>query len=748
MREVPHGSTQVLVPRVEDADWLNINRPLFAQRELRVVLFCDTETSIALAQRAVDFFDWISHRVECPKQPPRFSVSGIRTALAVQAPGIIWTGGDLQAAFAAARPRGHLHQVSAALPYPKMVEELRRHQREWIAWTDVNSTFRLRRVRWAHAETGHRTRAILVEPAVPSPGWWSLHGRMADVREARARLEHSGVSFPGRVAALHDFRPEILAKLESRDTRAHVEDPTEQEGASILRVGALLFFERVPNHAWLRELCLQAFLNLEKRSAKAEQLSLDDRLTWTAWSASFSRFKKERTISFNVFDQLNPAYSVELILPRMMHMQDKWAALTLQATLLHDLDAAEHWSRRLKPEDGSGSPIILALVRSMKGKPEEAELLLRAQLRTNAHPGIGPTERPALLTSLGSVLDQQGKHHEAEDLIREELVRLEQLQAPNISSKNRLLHQLSSALRKQGKYSEAEKTILQAITTHPDQSNEDRADLGRRLNELARILNAMGKDEAAESAFQQALTLLGSTLGTGHISYTTALTELFSLLESHGRQGESEPLLRRAIYASQTSQDEENPNHAKLLRLLAAILSDQGQYAEAEKLLKQALHINNTFSLDDPAMNWMIVHQLAVAIQFQGRYDEAERLFRQAISIIEQGHGMHDLLHRASLLSLGGCLLRQGRDVEAEPFLARALEILKNTQQQADVSTIEEFNNLSIIQSETGNDQAQATAREALNLIAATPGLAQSTPQELIDSLAAIAQVPTDLRNA
>lgn len=64
---LPQGSTLVLVPRAEDADQLNLGRPIFAYRELRAILFCDSETTVALARQAPDFFDWISHRVECPR---------------------------------------------------------------------------------------------------------------------------------------------------------------------------------------------------------------------------------------------------------------------------------------------------------------------------------------------------------------------------------------------------------------------------------------------------------------------------------------------------------------------------------------------------------------------------------------------------------------------------------------------------------------------------------------------------------
>ena len=70
LAELPEGTTLLLVPSAEHAAWLNLNRPVFAARALRVVVCCDAETSRVLARRAPDFFDWVSHWVECPVADP------------------------------------------------------------------------------------------------------------------------------------------------------------------------------------------------------------------------------------------------------------------------------------------------------------------------------------------------------------------------------------------------------------------------------------------------------------------------------------------------------------------------------------------------------------------------------------------------------------------------------------------------------------------------------------------------------
>jgi tetratricopeptide (TPR) repeat protein len=66
LESAPEGSTIVLVPRREHAGALNLGRPLFSRRKLKAILWCDHETTVALAQNAPDFFDWVSAHHECP----------------------------------------------------------------------------------------------------------------------------------------------------------------------------------------------------------------------------------------------------------------------------------------------------------------------------------------------------------------------------------------------------------------------------------------------------------------------------------------------------------------------------------------------------------------------------------------------------------------------------------------------------------------------------------------------------------
>jgi tetratricopeptide (TPR) repeat protein len=69
LEEAQPGTCVVLVAREADAGWLNAKRPIFSDRELRVIVWAKPGVVAKLRAGAPDFFDWISHVVDAP--PPR-----------------------------------------------------------------------------------------------------------------------------------------------------------------------------------------------------------------------------------------------------------------------------------------------------------------------------------------------------------------------------------------------------------------------------------------------------------------------------------------------------------------------------------------------------------------------------------------------------------------------------------------------------------------------------------------------------
>ncbi|WP_170229017.1 tetratricopeptide repeat protein [Polyangium fumosum] len=215
--EVPEGAVMVLAPRAEDADWLNQQRPVFARRKLRVILWCEAETSVALAQKAVDFFDWISHRHECPPGVPMHAVYGIRAALCARAPGILWRGENLEACFRVALPGRRLVHVSAQLSHEELVQAIRDAGRAWLVVHDAADQADASKVEAALKELGIRTRVIWVDVLLGLGSvdiFWTFKAHCLGLVEARAALAALGARAPGRIAALAALEPEAVQVIE------------------------------------------------------------------------------------------------------------------------------------------------------------------------------------------------------------------------------------------------------------------------------------------------------------------------------------------------------------------------------------------------------------------------------------------------------------------------------------------------------------------------------------------------------
>ncbi len=204
LEAVPVGSVVILCPAPEHAPILNAGRPLVADRDLKLVLWCSEETTLALSRQAPDFYDWISHVVELPKTVPGFVVAGLRAAAARGAT-VHWRGPQpLEVALSAAGQtiavragRGPLPKDSVASAGEAATGWLVLDQRETPFLSDVEA--RLSRAGRPVAIIGKRTPKLS----------WSIHGRPYTLREACKDQGASGAAWRRLCIAL-ELEPESV----------------------------------------------------------------------------------------------------------------------------------------------------------------------------------------------------------------------------------------------------------------------------------------------------------------------------------------------------------------------------------------------------------------------------------------------------------------------------------------------------------------------------------------------------------
>jgi hypothetical protein len=210
LEETPQGAVIVLVARTEDALWLNYNRPIFADRAFKVVLWCKRAIAEHLARKAPDFFNWISRRFECPAGPPEFAVRGLQAALRARAWAVDYRGRTLDEVFAAALPKRKLIRASAGSPDHLLLKTIKEAGAAWIAWTNVFDERGVFRVRQMVTNAHRRGRNILDNPRGTAPEAWPVFDALMNVAQAIGALHLAGTAGAGRIAAMLDLEPEAI----------------------------------------------------------------------------------------------------------------------------------------------------------------------------------------------------------------------------------------------------------------------------------------------------------------------------------------------------------------------------------------------------------------------------------------------------------------------------------------------------------------------------------------------------------
>lgn len=213
IEHVPPGSVVVLLPRRDELEWMNLHRPRFAARALRVVLWCDHGLAVALHFEAPDLFEWVTRSIPCPPSPPPHAVNGLRALLRARVVGCRFFG-DVKMAEAVveeAFPGRRIRTLSASLPYSDLLKEIQRGGPELLCFTEANDSIRVQQVRLVLAQAAWRRPSLLInhgDNTVPCPGWWTLHGKYLSMDQAVDELK---VPAAECLAALLGLEPEAVA---------------------------------------------------------------------------------------------------------------------------------------------------------------------------------------------------------------------------------------------------------------------------------------------------------------------------------------------------------------------------------------------------------------------------------------------------------------------------------------------------------------------------------------------------------
>jgi tetratricopeptide (TPR) repeat protein len=674
------GALVILVPDPAQASWLNMERPLFANRALRTILFSSAETTGVLARRAPDFFSWISHHIPCPPGLPLPALRGVQAALCARAPGVVWRGGDLHAVFEAALPGRPLAEVSAALPYADLVRASKPEGRGWVAWSEVDGPFRLRRVRWAAAEAGRRGRSLLVAPSVEAPGFAGVDGRLIELAEARGLLEEAGAPFPGRLAALLELEREAV----------------------MVAVGLL-------------------WAGVSAGEIEAAVLAADDAGAAVAKMAAARGIEGAAPLRARRGEGRGAGGDpVE-----EMVRAGKWGDAAEGALAAGDPQVALPWAMRIGGDAAEELRRERVVGRALTdlGRYGEAEATLRAALATCEKMfGDDSAESANLCRELAIVLRDRERYIEARALLERALAVHEKGPTVDLASSSADLYELAGVVMKEGDLPRAEALCRRFIALGEKAFGADSPSYGSYLVGAARVLRAAEKDAEAEGLLRRALDIQRATRGREHPFYASSLCVLASVLGSQGREEEALRVIREALAIHAKVLGSGHPSYADDLRVLCGVLLDQGEFVEAEVSLRKAIAINEkTLGTTHPA-HMVHLDMLAGILQMQGRYAESEALLRQVLSSSERALGAEDPSRISALCSLAGVLVTQGRAEEGEAVAERALSIAEASYGAVHAKVGTPLFLVAVIRAQLGKSEARANAQRALDMLLATRG--------------------------
>ena len=299
----------------------------------------------------------------------------------------------------------------------------------------------------------------------------------------------------------------------------------------------------------------------------------------------------------------------------------------------HAISQAEAYAAR--PGQGPGllasAQQRLGVSLRLQGRHAEAEAVLRDALR-GAERALGYGSRLAIKTQmqLGQSILSQGRYKDADKELREAVARApEPRDADTLDIWLEVRSRLARLMVVTGDYTQAESLLRQVVEKSGGAGERNILRWRQRAAmSLALLRHRQGRDEEALRHAHEAAELAVGVWGEDHQGSADAYADLGQMLMKLGRDEEAEPWLRKAVAIIAARQGEEYGSGAKPFMHLGRLLARRGDPA-AEALFSQALSIaERTASAE---LLTQVLRADANFLRDQGHPDLAQPLFDRAI---------------------------------------------------------------------------------------------------------------------
>ena len=259
-----------------------------------------------------------------------------------------------------------------------------------------------------------------------------------------------------------------------------------------------------------------------------------------------------------------------------------------------------------------------------------------------------PEDDPRLartLNKLGVVRGRQGRHSEAERLLKRAVGIMERASAgPNADLANCVFN-LATVYRLSGKMPQARSVFARALKTAEDAHGARSLAAAWALDQIGDVDAAEGDLSSAFFALRRALAIKEETLGADDWDVAVTLGKLGEVYFKQGRYNEAEPLLVRAIGIRERVMGWGDPAMARPLMRLAHLYARQRKNDRAEQIVRYALTLFSRLlpSTDDPEIIGCL-NLLAEIYRGLSRYADADMVWKLAQGLISGSEGRQQVV--------------------------------------------------------------------------------------------------------
>ncbi len=235
--------------------------------------------------------------------------------------------------------------------------------------------------------------------------------------------------------------------------------------------------------------------------------------------------------------------------------------------------------------------------------------------------------------------------------------------------------QVAWILDEMGRHVEAEPLLRSILRVMERTLGPDSPEVAASLNNLARLLRDTGRLENAEALYRRALGVAEKACGATHPQVAICLNNLAGLLRGMGRLAEAEPLLRRALEIDTATHGGNHPAVALGFNNLGSLLHGLERSGEAEECFRRALEIDESLEAPDSPAVAADLENLAIVLHSLHRHSEAEPLLRRSIRLAQVLHGKGDHRVAFGLTHLSLLLCDMDRHQEAGALAREAVKL-------------------------------------------------------------------------